>query len=81
MQINDQDYALIFANFQHTALGVWIAQVAINADADSLVSSSIAKCVHATLLLLAGILASMGDFITISVIGAIIITFALDYTN
>lgn len=66
---------------KRTALGVWIAQITVDADADSLVSSSVAERVHATLLLLAGILTSMGDFIAVSVVGTIVITSAFDYTN
>lgn len=69
----------IFVNFQRTALGVWVAKVAIDADADSLMSGSIAKRMQATLLLLTRILASMGDFITVSVVGAIVVMSAFNH--
>lgn len=69
------------ANSLRTALRVRIAQVAIDADTDSLMFSGIAKRMHAAVLIFAGILTSPSSLLAISVIGAILVTSAFYYTN
>lgn len=44
-------------------------------------SSGIAKCMYATLLSLAGILASPGGFIAVFIVSAIVVTSTLYYSN
>jgi len=62
-------------------LRVWIAHVAILADADGLVPGGVANRVHATLLLSAGILTGAAGLVAIFVVGAIIVTRAFHYSS
>jgi len=55
-------------------LRIWIAHVAILADADRLVPGGIAYRVHTTLLLPAGVLAGAAGLVAIFIVGAVIVT-------
>lgn len=64
-----------------TTLSVWVAQIAILAYADGLVSGSVANRVHAALLLPAGVLTRAAGLVAVFVIGTVVITRAFYHRN
>lgn len=68
---------LVLVNFLRTALSIWVAEIAVDADTCGLVFGDVTKRMYTAHLFLAGILASSTSFLTIFVVGAVVVMSAL----